>query len=174
MLPPSNNPPFLYEHWISMNLRYSLCSFSILLAYLGSYLPLSLEPKLTIEEEWFTAPPDASAETLLSMGDKLPYPCVDMSALLLIPGISDKSAAALSEKREKVLSYAAAAPPGDVRAFTLVHGIGEKRAEILARYLSFEHRTIGGACQEYIPFVPNESVELRISRLNSEEPKPLE
>lgn len=142
-----------------MQQRYALCSIGILLASLGSYLPRYLEPKITIKEEWFTPPPDASAETLLAMGEKIPFPCADMSDLLLIPGLSDKSAAALIEKREEILAHAAAAPPGDVRAFTLVHGIGEKRAAILGRYLSFEQRQIAGGCREYAPFNPSEPFE---------------
>jgi hypothetical protein len=126
----------------------------VCVSYLSCQLVEYLFPPQHPQEEWFVPPADAGAETLLAMGEKVPFTCADMSDLLLIPGISDKSATALLERREQIVASAGEGGTENGRPFSLAYGIGEKRAKALTRFLSFEPGTIAGGCREHMPFPP--------------------
>ena len=131
-----------------MQERYALCSIIIVITYLVFQIAGYLTPPLRPRAEWFIPPTNASAETLLAMGEKIPFGCADMSDLLLIPGVSDKSASTLLAQRDRIIA-AAAGIPGHGSPFTLAHGIGEKRAALLARFLTFETRSISEQCRAH-------------------------
>jgi len=75
-------------------------------------------------------------ETCYATGAKLPFSKVALYDLQLIPTISDARSGLLLEYRDDILHIAAKEPAEEShKAFTSVHGIGEKTAATLGEYL---------------------------------------
>jgi len=91
-------------------------------------------------------------ESRLALGKTIPLGCADLSSLVIIPGVSDKLAQALLEKRHTILATAKTAP---LRvALQHARGVGDKISTLLTRYISLD---LDYSCApEYLPFEPHQ------------------
>ncbi len=87
---------------------------------------------------WFVPPSGASSESLFARGVPQPLACADAFDLQLIPGISEKIATRIIDRRASILKNAHST--NDPEALRQVFGIGESKARTFSRYLSFEAR----------------------------------
>ena len=79
------------------------------------------------------------SESRLAMGAKIPLRTADQFDLELIPGISSKLSTNILKRRDEILKYARGKKPSDhAKALEKAHGIGEKSAQKLYRYLDLE------------------------------------
>lgn len=125
-----------------------LCTLLVLiLAIRAAYIVF--EKPSRIPAGWLQPRIDADAETLLAFGAQIPLACADMSDLELIPGVSDKLAQELLDKRERIIAHARDHSPHV--ALQIAHGVGVRKAEVLSSLLSLED-----ACHQgeiHAPFV---------------------
>ena len=78
-------------------------------------------------------------EGKFALGSTVPLSSCDMYDLELIPGVSDKLAISLIASREKIVTAAKAnLLPNSASPFVLAHGVGEKTAKKLEKYLTPE------------------------------------
>jgi len=78
-------------------------------------------------------------ETCYATGAKIPFSKVALYDLQLIPTISDARSGLLLEYRENILQIAKSEQAEEShKAFTSVHGIGQKTAATLGEYLYVE------------------------------------
>jgi hypothetical protein len=113
----------------------TLCALLvIMLGIHAAWTVLETHPR--IPATWLVPKIDADAETLLAFGARIPLACADMSDLELIPGVSDKLAIELLQKREQIIAHARDSSPHE--ALQLAHGVGQHKAEVLASLLSLE------------------------------------
>ena len=76
------------------------------------------------------------AESRLALGGKMRFESAEIYELELVPGISDSLAQNILRKKAAILFEAERLPEEkQSKALELAHGVGEKRAESLLRYL---------------------------------------
>lgn len=77
--------------------------------------------------------PPTDPESLLARAEKLPFPCLNLAELELIPGISDTLGSAMLRGRSKVVGEYQRTH--NYSALTLIEGVGDKRAQTLSSFL---------------------------------------
>jgi hypothetical protein len=117
---------------------FALAMLLIFMA-LGRLLPWSSGKSVIVRDEG-AFEPLVDAESLLASGQGLPLMCADISTLELIPGVSDKLAVEILQRRESIRNATRDRPFED--SLQLARGIGEKNASRVTRYLSLE-----GTCE---------------------------
>jgi hypothetical protein len=94
--------------------------------------------------------PASDPESILATGGKLPLTCSDHFALELISGVSTTLTSELLKNRLKLRALATRV--GERAAFLSVKGVGDKKRDILLRYIS-----LLGSCrpkEAYDFFIP--------------------
>jgi hypothetical protein len=89
------------------------------------------------------------AETVLTLGLRLPLGCADIWSLELIPRVSRQVIARLYSQRQEILRYARDNPEED--ALKRVFGIGDSTAQYLLDYISLADICVGDT-PAYTPF----------------------
>ena len=118
-----------------MTTRYAL--LSILLCCLIGLRSLGISGPTRFRDEESAGARDH--EALLAVGAPLPLRHTTEASLLLIPGIASSTAREILAMKGELLSRAARMEtPQRYRALEHVHGIGEKKALKLRKYLSLE------------------------------------
>lgn len=100
------------------------------------------------------AGPQSDPESLLAAGERIALGCADLSALELIPGVSDSLAEALLAKRTAIALAHQTSPI--TTSLELARGVGPRNAASLARYLG-----TGDTCEGYETYKPFAPVATR-------------
>jgi hypothetical protein len=124
-----------------MTQRAFALTILLIIAVVSRALPWSGSLFSERRDEIVQAQP-ADAESMLASGQPIPLLCADMSSLELIPGISDKTALELLEKRNSIILAE--------ESLQLARGIGGKTAARLVRYLA-----VNGVCDTVEGYHPN-------------------
>lgn len=120
-----------------MSWRYAGISLILTIPTITAVVPGLLADDEGISPTWLREPPFTELESRLAMGLPMPLACADASDLELLKGVSDTLAFELIKERQTILQAASRGSPSD--ALQLVHGVGPKTAEKLARYLDLVH-----------------------------------
>lgn len=118
--------------------RYLGLTLILVTIPLGRFVALVTYRGPPVDMSLFTPPPHSDPEGRLAMGYPLPLACADPWSLELIKGISDTLAFELIEKRREILAAAAREPA--TSSLKRAHGVGDKVAPKLLRYLSLTER----------------------------------
>ena len=118
--------------------RYTGLSILILLSFAALRIPPLLAPPLKVDPSWLIPPSHDDPEGRLAMGLKLPLECANVWSVELIKGVSDTLAFELLDKRFAIML--AAFKGSQTEAIQKAHGIGEKTAEQLLKYLDLTER----------------------------------
>jgi len=117
---------------------YLLIFCSLIISFFSGILSkhtIVKENSLSIRCDYNGAARDT--ESCFALGQQIDFSSASTYDLQLIPGISDARSAALLENRSGILEYSRANSGKEAyEGFTTVHGIGEKTAETLGKYLS--------------------------------------
>jgi hypothetical protein len=130
-----------------MTQRAFALTILLIIAVVSRALPWSGSLFSERRDEIVQAQP-ADAESMLASGQPIPLLCADMSSLELIPGISDKTALELLEKRNSIIL--AESHRSLEESLQLARGIGGKTAARLVRYLA-----VNGVCDTVEGYHPN-------------------
>ena len=84
-----------------------------------------------------SAPTPHDAESLIARMETVPLACASLLDLELIPGVTDRVASSLIERREWMLSNAALI--GEQAVLEHVHGVGPALAHTLLSFISLRH-----------------------------------
>jgi hypothetical protein len=99
---------------------------------------------ITLLPEWMATSVLQTPEESWARGHPVPFACVDLVDLELLPGVSEVLGLRLLAHRERIIE--AAKHPQDASGLLSVFGLGEKKQRELARYLTFEK-----ACDRALP-----------------------
>ena len=130
-----------------MSWRYIGLTWILALFTLGHIHTATFDtPEATTSPELSTSDP----ESILATGGKLPLTCSDHFALELISGVSTTLTYELLKNRFTLRALATRV--GEHTAFLSVKGVGDKKRDVLLRYIS-----LLGRCrpkEEYDVFIP--------------------
>ena len=88
---------------------------------------------------FYALKPVSYAEQQFALGRKIPLSSADLYDLELIPGVADNLASNIIEKRSQIILEDQLKTKNSRKlSFEMIHGVGNKTAEKLARYLSPE------------------------------------
>ena len=121
-----------------MTWRYTGLTLILVTIPIGRFISLITQGAPPVEASLLTPPPFSDPEGRLAMGYQLPLACANAWSLELIKGISDTLAFELIEKRREILAAATREP--SISALKRAHGVGDKVAPKLLRYLSLTER----------------------------------